>query len=205
MSIVEKNLLSLDDLLAMGSDARVEIIDGELIPMAAAGGTHHILGGNYFRILDAYVVNRGIGTVLFDGFTYLMYSASAHLKDSFVPDVSFLSSENIPPGWDLDKPHPGAPDLAIEIVSPGDDAEDVRAKVRTYLDKGTRQVWVTYPKLREVHQFIGGEPEIVNIYKGSQSIDAEAIFPGIEGLTLEAIFKLPPWALAQEQQRASLE
>lgn len=80
------------------------------------------------------------------------------------------------------------------MISSGDDAEKVQIKVRTYLDKGTEQVWLMYPKTRELHQFMGGENETVQIYKGSQIIDAEALFPNIQGLTIEALFKLPSWA-----------
>jgi Uma2 family endonuclease len=79
--------------------------------------------------------------------------------------------------------------------SPDDSAEAVQTKVRTYLDKGTQQVWLLYPKTREIHQFIGGENEVLRVYKGSQEIDAEALFPGIEGLTTDTIFALPQWAI----------
>jgi Uma2 family endonuclease len=78
--------------------------------------------------------------------------------------VSFIRLENIPADWDLEKPHPGVPDLAVEVVSPGDSAEDVQAKVRTYLDKGAQQVWVLYPKTKEIHQFIGSQRDTFRVY-----------------------------------------
>jgi Uma2 family endonuclease len=54
---------------------------------------------------------------------------------------------------DPDQYFQGAPDLAVEIVSPGDDASDLRQKIQQYLDNGTAIVWVIYPRsLRvEVH------------------------------------------------------
>jgi len=42
------------------------------------------------------------------------------------------------------------PDLAVEIVSPGESAEEVREKVRDYLTAGTPLVWLVYPRTREV-------------------------------------------------------
>lgn len=197
--VLEKQHISLDDLLAMGEDARVEIINWEMIEMAAAGMTHQILAMNIIRILDKYVTEKNIGLILPDGMTYLMNSLSSGLKDSFVPDVSFVRHENIPEGFNPDKPHPGIPDLAVEIISPGDDADMVQTKVRTYLEQGTQHIWLVYPKTKEVHQFISQKPEQSRIYLGSTSIDAEALFPEIEGLTTDAIFDLPVWAMKNKE------
>ncbi len=191
----EKQILSLHDLLEMGEDARVEIVEWELTPMVAAGGVHQIIAMNIIRVLDGYVSSRDLGQILPDGMTYLMNSQSSGLRNSFVPDVSFISNENVPQEWDAEKPHPGTPNLAVEIISPGDNADDVQRKLRTYLDEGTEQIWLVYPRSQEIHQYINGTPEQVKLYRGSTSIDADALFPGLEGLTLEAIFKLPKWAL----------
>jgi Uma2 family endonuclease len=55
-------------------------------------------------------------------------------------------------------------------------------------------VWCsTTRRTKEVHQFINGEPETVNIYKGTQKLDVTALFPGLE-LTTNQIFALPDWA-----------
>ncbi len=190
--LLEKIFPTLDGLLAMGEDAHVEIIDGAIKEMAAAGGIHHIIIMNFIRPLDRYVQSNDMGSVFSDGLTYLMWSPAGRLKDSFVPDLSFVRSKNIPSNWDIEKPHPGVPDLAVEVVSPGDDAEDLQTKRKTYLEKGTEQVWIAYPRLREVHQYTR---EGYHVYSGSHTIDAEALFPNIEGLTLDAIFALPKWAV----------
>jgi Uma2 family endonuclease len=123
--------------------------------------------------------------------TYLMHSDSAGLKDSFVPDISFLSRDNIPSDWNIEKPPPGVPDLAIEVISPGDDAQLVSRKTRTYLDKGSKQVWLVYPHLKEVHQYKASQPDTVRIYR-SGVIDTENLFPGLE-LTINAIFEIPDY------------
>lgn len=65
------------------------------------------------------------------------------------PDVSYVRAERIPEDvpegfWEL------APDLAVEVVSPGDTAVEVREKVREYLAAGVPMVWVMYPGTREV-------------------------------------------------------
>lgn len=189
---VQTKPITLDELMAM--DERVEIINGEIVEMAAAGAIHQIIGSNIFVVLHPVVTEKGLGAVFYDGMTFLMFSPAGRLKDSFIPDISFIRNENIPAKWDPHKPHPGVPDLAIEIVSPGDDADTVQTKRRTYLEKGTEQVWVVYPQTREVHQFRrDGKPEI-RIYKEGETLDCEALFPGL-ALTTEMIFKLPAWAI----------
>jgi Uma2 family endonuclease len=64
--------------------------------MATAGVAHQIIARNVQRLLDAYVVTHQNGEVFFDGLTYLIHSEAGGLKDSFVPDVSFIRRENIP-------------------------------------------------------------------------------------------------------------
>jgi Uma2 family endonuclease len=66
------------------------------------------------------------------------------------PDVSFISSARIPATGLPEGYFPGAPDLAIEIVSPGDLDEEVQAKVAAYLQSGSKLVWVLRPKRRTV-------------------------------------------------------
>jgi Uma2 family endonuclease len=66
------------------------------------------------------------------------------------PDVSYVRADRIPATgipegfWNL------APDLAVEVVSPNETAEDVREKVRDFLSAGTTLVWTVYPRTREV-------------------------------------------------------
>lgn len=189
---VEKTLLTLDDLMEPENE-RVEIINGEVRGKMTAGVEHHMVTRNIFRYLDAYCTIHGTGEVFFDGLHYLMYSEATGLQDSLLPDTSFVKKESIPKDWKTKKPYPGVPDLAVEVISPGEKAADIQRKVRTYLDKGTEQVWVVYPDTKEVHQFIKGEPETVNVYTGSKKLDVAALFPGLE-LTTDQIFALPDWA-----------
>lgn len=189
--VAETKLLTLDNLMAMG-DARIEIVEGDVVAMTAAGMVHQLIGGNVYDALKPYAKANKLGIVVFDGLTYLMFSDAKGLKDSFVPDVSFIRAENILPNFDPNKPYPGIPDLAVEVVSPNDEADILQRKVRTYLQKGTEQVWVMYPGTREVYQYRRDKNPEVRLYSGSQKLDVEAMFPGLE-LTTDIIFDLPEW------------
>lgn len=195
-TIEKPTLLSLDDLMAMGSDARVEIINGELVPKATKGIVHGIIGSNIITAFTCYLHESRSGAIMMGSATYLMFSSVDSLRNAFEPSVSYIRNENVPPGWNPEKPHPGAPDLAIEIVSPTDDPEEVQWKRRTYLQKGTQQVWLVYFRLREVHQYTA---EGVKIYsQPEEQIDVEALLPGMTGLTLAAIFDLPAWVNVED-------
>lgn len=196
--VIEKQYMTLDELLDLGEDARVEIINWELINMAPAGGLHQIIAMNILRILDSYIQEHDIGLVMPDQMTYLMNSPVTGIKNSFVPDVSYFSHDSVPDNWNIEKPHPGVPDLAVEIISPNDNAEIVKTKVKTYLEKGTQQVWLVYPKTQEIEQYTRHKPDVIRNYQGSTSIDVEDLFPDINDLTTDAIFKLPSWAIKDE-------
>lgn len=196
--VIEKQHMTLDNLLELGEDSRVEIINWELVNMAPAGGLHQIIAMNILRILDNYIQVHDIGLVMPDQMTYLMKSSASGIKNSFVPDVSYFSHDNVPENWDIEKPHPGAPDLAVEIISPNDNAEIVKAKVKTYLEKGTQQVWLVYPKTQAIEQYTRDKPDVIRNYQGSTQLDVNSLFPDIDGLTTDAIFKLPLWAVKDE-------
>ena len=191
---VEQAPLTLEALLALGPDARVEVIEGELAEMSPVGILHHLIAGNIYDPLKLFVTANSLGCVFFDGLLYLMHSEAGGLKNSFVPDVSFIRRANLITGWDVTRPYPGAPDLAVEVISPGDDAGKVQAKLRAYLDKGTDEVWIVYPNTREVYQYRrSADPEVRIYRRGSDALDTSALFPGL-ALTLDAIFALPDWA-----------
>ena len=186
-----------DELMALGSDARVEVINGELVEMSPVGLIHHAIVMNILRILDKYALEHRTGYVYPDGLIFLLHKEGAWLKGAQVPDVSFIRAENIPLGWNFQRPMPGTPDLAVEVMSPDDTAELILLRTRKYLEAGTEQVWVVYPNARELHQFRRGEEtETVRVYKGNETIDVAALFPDLT-LRNSDIFQLPPWAEAQ--------
>ncbi|MCC6897296.1 MAG: Uma2 family endonuclease [Anaerolineae bacterium] len=185
-------LLSLDDLLKLGKG--IEIIDGQVLQKSASGILHQLASQNVHHSIDTYLNQFNFGVIFSTGLTYLMLSDTKGLKNSFVPDISFIRLENILPLSDNTKPYPGIPDLAVEVISPGEDADDIQTKLRTYLEKGTEQVWLVYPTTKELHQYRRDENPEIRIYRGSQTLDLADLFPGLE-LTTDQIFTIPEWAL----------
>ena len=92
------------------------------------------------------------------------------------PDVGFIAQARLtqPTG---ERYFPGAPDLAVEIVSPGDSASDIHDKVVDYLRAGTRLVWVVYPRSKTVAVYkFGAEGQIV---EQDGRLDGADVLPGL--------------------------
>jgi len=74
------------------------------------------------------------------------------------PDVSFVTAGRRPAGAGRRRFVDGAPDLAVEVMSPDDREKDLLAKAGEYLDAGAARVWLVRPAMRSVTVFrAGGE------------------------------------------------
>jgi Uma2 family endonuclease len=92
------------------------------------------------------------------------------------PDVAFVRRERLDSSLGPEGFFHGAPDLAVEIVSPGDTALELRQKIGEYLQAGARLVWVLQPDARTVivHR-PGASPETVG---PDDLLDGEDVIPG---------------------------
>ena len=90
------------------------------------------------------------------------------------PDVAFVARERIPTeraGFaEL------APDLAVEVLSPGDRAGEVLAKVADWLNAGTLLVWVIDPARRVARVYRADGTEA--IVHDDSALEGEAVLPG---------------------------
>jgi Uma2 family endonuclease len=188
MADIALSFVTLDGLMALGEDARVEVIEGAIVEMSPVGFAHVQIAGNVYDILKPFVREHNLGYVSMDGLLYLLDADAAQLRGAQVPDVSFL--RQVPDDFDLDKPVPGAPDLAVEVVSPNDDAEILLTRIQKYLQFGTEQVWVLYPRLKELHLYRRDQMDTVKIYRAGDTLNAETLFPGLS-ISISDLFVLP--------------
>ena len=148
----QKTLVTVDQLLDISSrlnaeGKRCELVKGELIVMAPAGGRHGRIA-NKIAFLVTKVTEAGrLGDVFAAETGFVLQRDPDTVR---APDVSFVSKERmgtdeIPAGF-LEL----APDLAVEVVSPNDSAPTVQSKVEDWLEAGTRLIWVVYPDTRSV-------------------------------------------------------
>ena len=66
------------------------------------------------------------------------------------PDVAFIRRDRVEEVGDIEGFWPGAPDLAVEVISPSDTYADVQEKVFDWLEAGTRMVILVMPRKRIV-------------------------------------------------------
>ncbi len=158
MSAVQQNTqwMTAEELWEMpeAPDRRYELVDGELIEVPGATGLHALIVGQLFLLLQAFARDSDLGVAFPDGAAFILRRGPDHVR---IPDVSFISWDRVPAeGVPGEGYMPVAPDLAVEIVSPGDQADDIHDKVRQYLESGVRLVWVLWPKTGTVSVHVPG-------------------------------------------------
>ena len=127
--------LTAQDLWRLGEgDVRRELVDGEVIERAPAGGVHGELAARICRRLSEYVERVGGGRVVVGdvGFVLALPTDPERVR---APDVAYISTQRLPDGTLPETFVPGAPDLAVEVLSPSDNPVDVQQKVRDYAPK----------------------------------------------------------------------
>ena len=170
----EKRLMTAEELweLPEAPGKRFELVRGELVEVPGAGYPHAELVMALLLLLHPFVAGRGLGRVFGDGLGYIIKRGPDLVR---IPDVSFISRERIPEEG-IQGFVPFAPDLAVEIVSPGDRAEDVHEKAREYLAGGVQLVWVLWPRSRSISVH---EPGGVTRELGpDDELDGGAVLPG---------------------------
>ena len=139
--VATKRLITADELLAMPErDCRYELVKGELITLPIEGATHGLVAAQVVMEIAAFVKARKLGKV-FIRTGFILAKDPDTVRG---PDVSFVSNERLSDGnpWGY---FTGAPDLAVEVVSPNDTDTDMADKTAEYLAAGTRLVVVVDP------------------------------------------------------------
>lgn len=182
-----ETLKTAADLLQMPDDGhRYELVRGEMIRLTPAGAEHGVIAQLLAEKLSYHVRARRLGLVCAAETGYLLFRDPDTVR---APDVSFVSRERmagvgIPQGY-----WPCAPDLAVEVVSPGDRFQDLVEKVRDYLAAGTRRVWVVEPRSRTVSVY--RSPTEVRVLTAADELDGEDAVPGFR-LPVADLFPIPP-------------
>jgi Uma2 family endonuclease len=166
-----------EELLRAPRDGRkYERVDGEM-RVSPAGGRHGAVIMNLAARLWAVVTERKLGHV-FDSSTGFRWPARQPDRPDNIrsPDVSFVAAgrfpeERAPAGFIA-----FAPDLAVEVLSPGDRRGDVLEKVGEYLDAGSRLVWVIDPEKRTAVAYRSLTD--VRAIGEAEALDGEDVVPG---------------------------
>ena len=168
-------LMTADELLHVRiPDKRVELVRGRLVVREPAGLRHGRVAMELARQLANYVGDRGMGRVYAaeTGFTVARDPDTVR-----APDVAFIRRDRLPDPEPLGFPDL-APDLVVEVLSPGDRPGEILAKVADWLSAGTRLVWVVDPlrRVARVYRQDGSE----TIVTAERALEGEDVLPGFE-------------------------
>ncbi len=168
-------LMTVTDLEAMPEDGnRYEVIEGELFVSCAPGLTHQQVSMNIAFLIRSYLESHPIGLVFATPGLILTEMSGV------IPDIVFFRHERsgeIISGERLT----GAPDLVVEILSPG--AENIRrdrvAKRQLYARHGVAEYWMVDPEKRalEVYRLQSGSLELVATLKEEDELNSQFL-PG---------------------------
>ena len=169
------------DLWALQSSGKhFELISGVLVEVSPTGEIHTVLATWIAYLILVYVDAHDLGEVTGEIGGYLLAPDTV-----LAPDVGFISKDRLTARTGQGY-IPVAPDLAVEIMSPGDTANEINDKVLRYLQAGTQLCWVVYPVSKTVTVYKAShEGAIIGI---DAFLDGGAVLPGFS-LPVRDIFK----------------
>jgi Uma2 family endonuclease len=166
-------LLTPEEFLARPDRDHFELVDGELVELGMSQ-LSSLVALELGRLLGNHCTPAGIAWVFGADNGYRCFPGRPNLVRK--PDVSVVLRERLP----ADQLHDGwstlAPDLAVEVVSPGDLAYEVDEKVDEYQAAGVRLVWIVNPERRTVR--VHRRDGTVSLLRSGDALTGEDVLPG---------------------------
>lgn len=174
MAIASK-LITAEEFFHLPSrDGKTELVDGEVIEMAPAGGEHGGIASEVLFQLRLLLRESPLGVAL----TETGFKLKSDPDTVRGPDVAFLEASRLPSGRLPREFIDGPPTIAVEVVSPSDTYKDVLAKVGEYLDAGSKRVWVANPRPQTVTVYYPDGTS--RLLRGDEMLSGEDVLPGFE-------------------------
>ncbi len=170
----EKIVWTDEAFMALSGDGhRYEIVNSELIDMGNSGALYGYICILLSSALISHVLTNKLGVILDSSTAFKMKSGN---KRS--PDISFFAKErlggisHLPSGFLT-----GAPDLAVEVLSPTNNIEEIDGKISEYFENGTKLIWVISPTQHYILVYrCAAEPD--RLLKSVDFLDGEEVISG---------------------------
>jgi Uma2 family endonuclease len=159
--------LTLEEFLAMPDidERRLELIDGEIYEKVSPRWGHGYMAGEFYTLLRDY------GSAAVEPRAVIPPAGNVE-GSAPIPDVAFYRTGKPAPDEWMTLP----PDIAIEVLSPGQRLPDIRSKIDAYLAFGIREVWVVDPPQRSIEIFHG----TMRLRRGDGETLTTALAPGLK-------------------------
>ena len=157
----------------------LEIVDGEWVGLYAeegqsmGGEEHGNIEANLLTSLKVFVKQHQLGRIYPGDTDFVLEGVPEKIIYRCRPDVSFVRQENVrkTKGYSFI-----VPDLAVEIISPREEAGEIREKLDAYLRYGVKQVWHIYPTLQILIIYLPDGTS--RTYKSAESVSGGDILVG---------------------------
>jgi Uma2 family endonuclease len=167
-------------------DILYEVVDGKIVEKEM-GARQAEIAGILVQYLGTFARTHRLGRALIEFIFRIDQAKNLQRR----PDVAFVAHARWPVHrrvpdvavWDM------VPDLAIEVVSPSNTADDVQGKIHEYFEAGVNRVWVVYPAQKEVYVY--ASPARIQVLQLGEELDGGDLVPGFR-LPLAALFEDDP-------------
>lgn len=189
MTAVEKRLFTADDLWELQSlpenqDKNFELIDGEVYEVTPNSLTSGLIALELAFYLKLYVREHDLGYVAGTDAGFTLSPGN-----TLEPDVAFIAKSRL--SKMPERYFEGAPDLAVEVVSPTDSAKATLRKAKRYLMAGTDLVWILYPadKTADACTLTPEGDMVIHEIAVDGQLDGGKVIPGFK-VALKDVFKV---------------
>jgi len=160
-----------------------EVVGGEIVENPPMGAMESVLASFLQDLMGIFARSNGLGRVV----TETLFCIDRARKLKRRPDLAFVSAAR----WPLKRPAPRTeawdvvPDLAVEVVSKSNTADQIDKKIDEYFHAGVRDVWVIYPGTSKIYVY--GSPTQVSVLQRGDELDGGALLPGFR-VALSTLF-----------------
>lgn len=176
---INKKLMTVTEFEAFAdapenADRRLELINGEIVEKVPAE-EHGIVVANVGTAIKIFVKANQLGGRVG---VEIRHKIPLDAHNARMPDVAYTSAERVLPLVRKGS-IPQMPDLAVEVQSPDDTVEELRAKAAYYLQQGSRLVWLAYPPNQTVESCTwDGEQLIIDRLGPDDELTGGEVLPG---------------------------
>lgn len=168
-----QKLLTAEEFFYHPLSASSELVRGRIVPVSPSSYEHGVVALKLGRLIGNFVAEHQLGDVLGAETGFTIHDDPDTVR---APDIAFVAGARRPanPQGFVHL----APDLAVEVASPHDQADEIQAKVEEFLIAGTKMVWVVYSKTRSVAVYRSLRD--AKILRGDDTLSGEDVLPGFE-------------------------
>ena len=172
---VERKVWTEAELQALPEDGYIhEVVDGELVISPKNNSLHGTISARLLTAVCTFVMARKLGAVWDSSTGFWM-----HNRNCRAPDISFISKERLKAlGFkSTDRSFiPGAPDLAVEILSPSNTRVEIDERLKDFFSSGTQIAWIINPDPECVE--VCHAPDKRKLLGSGADLDGEHLLPG---------------------------